>query len=136
MSKKDLILKKLFVNVILILIIAFIANPQKQLAKARNSAREYGARRVISALKVYASPNHNGQLPPEIETLCPNTQTIGKSGVDLEVILRNFFFKDFPYDPQYGNKNDTGYKVCLAPEGKIKVLSNYGENSKTIFIEE
>ena len=129
-------MRKIIINTALILVIAIITNPQKQLGRARNSAREYGTRRIISALKVYSSENHNGSLPPEITAHCPETQVIGKSGVDLEIILRNFFFKDFPYDPQYGTRDDTGYRICLAENNKIKVLSNYGENNQTIFIEE
>jgi len=136
MSKKKVILKSILINTVLIILLAYLINPQKRLAKARNSAREYGARRILSALKVYSSPNHNGKLPPEITAVCPDTQTIGKDGIDLEVILRNFFFKDFPYDPQYGTHLDTGYRICLAEKGKIKVLSQYGENNQTIFIEE
>ena len=136
MSKKKLITKTILINTAILIFLAYLINPQKHLGKARNSAREYGARKIVSALKVYSSPNHNGRLPPEITALCPNTQTIGKEGIDLEVILRNFFFKDFPYDPQYGTQEDTGYRVCLAEKGKIKILSKYGENNQTIFIEE
>lgn len=136
MSKNKLILKTILINTTLLIPLIIIINPQKQLAKARNSAREYGARKIISALKVYASSNHNGQLPPEITALCPNTQIIGEKGIDLEVTLRNFFFKDFPYDPQYGSKENTGYKICLAGDSKIMILSQYGENNQTIFIEE
>lgn len=134
MLKKELAVK-FIINILLILTLAYFLNPTKQLLLARNYAREYGARRIISALKVYSSPNHNGELPSEITAACPATQPIGSTGVDLEKILRNFFFKNFPYDPQYGSKEDTGYEICLAENGKIKVQAKYGEG-KVVFIEE
>ena len=131
MSKKDLILKKLFVNVILILIIAFIANPQKQLAKARNSAREYGLIRIKSALMVYRAPDHEGSLPKSITAQCPQTQIIGANGANLEFNLRNYFFKDFPYDPLRGTKKNTGYSICLE-NGKIRLIANFAELGKDV----
>ena len=84
---------------------------------------------------VYRAPDHEGSLPQSITAQCPEVQIIGANGADIEYELRNYFFKNFPYDPLNGNKENTGYAICLN-ENKIQIKAVNAELGKEIMLGE
>ena len=127
--------KIILLNLLILLPLLYLLAPQKQLARARNFAREYGLAKIRSALMVYRAPDHEGHLPQSIAAQCPEMQVIGSINVDLEYELRNYFFKNFPYDPLSGTKENTGYKICLNGE-KIFLEADKAELGKKIVLGE
>lgn len=124
-QKKGFTLLEILVAVVLIGILAGIVliaiNPNRQLAQARDTAREIEVSKLQKALEEYALKNSNN-YPPGVTTsfkdICDSkAETItgstscGVSTVNLKVLVPNYI-PEIPKDPRSGT-GITGYQIAI-----------------------
>jgi len=147
-------LSKGFTLIELLLVIAIIGilatvtvvaiNPQRQLAKARDSQRKTDLYSIATAVYQYAS-EHSGDLPdtdgnPLTSNFPTSATCIGEGGScfnlsvagDTEPIVP-IYMAAMPYDPKTGATDNSGYTLYITTGGRI-VLAATPETEATITI--
>jgi len=118
--------------------IVFVAiNPNRQLAKVRDSERQSEVNTLYDAIQQYEIEN-NGQWPSEIENMaadsskeiCRAGQTCGSDFVEVENDLVPEYVADVPEGPQAAG-NSTGYRVIKSDTGRLAVSTQDNTETKT-----
>ena len=119
-------------------------NPQRQLAKARDTQRKTDIYSIASAIYQFAS-EHSGDLPdtdgdPLTSNFPGNTTCIGTWGAcfnlggagDTEPVVPTYMAL-MPFDPLTADGADTGYSVYVDANGRV-VVSAVGEVEPVISV--
>jgi len=127
---------------ILSTVLVVVINPNRQLAKARDTQRETDIIAILAAVMQYSS-EHSGEMPdtdgdPETSNF-PTTLTcigtsagcfdLGSAGDEGETIIP-VYMVEFPKDPKTGSDEDTDYLIMVDVNDHL-IASASGE-TKTI----
>lgn len=119
-------------------------NPQRQLAKARDTERETDLVAILGAVYQYTS-EHNGELPdtdgdPDTSNFPTSLTCIGTDSScfdlagagDTGETMVPVYLAEIPRDPQTGTNADTGYLIMVDENNRLTASAS-GE-TKTITI--
>lgn len=121
---------------IILAVVIFIIDPNRQLAKTRNAQRKADLNTILSA--VYQYKNDHGSFPKSIP-LAPaeicKTQGKCRGLVNLENLTENKKYLDkIPEDPNINTLNGTGYTIFRTTLKQITISAPGAENNQTISI--
>ncbi len=137
-KNKDSLLEILVVvSLILILVVVTIVaiNPARHFSQTRDDQRGADLDKLVGSINNYFQSGRSFESLG-ITAVCgvDSPQIIGRSEVDLEKHLVAEYLDKLPVDPISGDSFDTGYTICINPEGSF-TLEAKGENPVVTAIE-
>lgn len=135
-SKRAFTLIELLIVIGIIAILAAVVliavNPARQFSLANNAQRSSDVNAVLNAVHQYATENL-GALPTVIEATAKNVGTCATCA-NLTTDLVPKYLSAIPKDPKDGSDSDTKYSIVKDSNGRITVVAESAELSKTISV--
>jgi prepilin-type N-terminal cleavage/methylation domain-containing protein len=133
------------VVVILMAIYFLVANPQGQLASARNSKRLMDLQLIGNTIRENYTDSGNGQFTCASGAIPTSTKNMasasGSYNIAPCIVFQQYGLYSMPYDPNASSayyvsvtNYNSGYSILINASGTIKLIAPYAELNRTISV--
>ena len=110
-----------------------VLNPNVEEIERRNNDRRTDLIQILNAISLYENNNKEHPLSDVIPECDEKEIELGNGdkNLDLKPLVSGYLYS-FPYDPDKGDEEQSGYTICREGSSDYKMRAKYAENGEIV----